>query len=64
MLFYFYQIPHLMSPRDTVPSTHIITTTFQPRLLNSLCKNHTYAFLTNSDFNFIAPKPSILQSIS
>ncbi|TKH37698.1 hypothetical protein FC690_07670, partial [Bacillus cereus] len=24
----------------------------------------TYAFLTNCDFNFIAPKPSILQSIS
>ncbi len=23
-----------------------------------------YAFFTNSDFSFIAPKPSILQSIS
>lgn len=27
-----------------------------------LTKSH-YAFLTNSDFNFIAPIPSILQSI-
>ena len=26
--------------------------------------NLNYPFLTNSDFNFIAPKPSILQSIS
>lgn len=57
-----------MLPRELVNKRNGKNPGLQLEAHNPLCWKpitaYCYTFLTNSDFNFIAPIPSILQSIS